>query len=75
VIVVELFFAKNELELFLPLVGDEHLSQLLGMGIDTEVELDEDAELGIIGSDLQVLVFIIAFRCCGWETGSRCVDV
>jgi hypothetical protein len=45
------------------------------MGIDIEVKLGEEVELDIIGSDLQVLVFIIAFRCCGWETGSRCVDV
>ena len=44
VIVVDAFVAKNELEVFLPLVGDEHLSQLLGMGIDTQVELGEDAE-------------------------------
>jgi hypothetical protein len=44
VIVVDAFVAKNELEVLLSLVGDEHLSQLLGMGIDTQVELGEDAE-------------------------------
>ena len=43
-IVVDVFVAKNELEVFLPLMGDEHLSQLLGMRIDTQVELGEDAE-------------------------------
>jgi hypothetical protein len=48
-----------------------NISQRLGMDIDIEVELGEDAEPDIIGSDLQVLVFIIAFDCCGWETGSR----
>jgi hypothetical protein len=64
-IVVGVFIAKNELEVFLPLMSDGHLTQLLGMGIDIEVELGEDAELGIIGSNLQVLVFIIAFHCCG----------